>query len=292
LYNNIFIDFIFSIMKILSIDVGIKNLAYCLFFLSDAHKEEKTYTVDSWDVIDICETDEKPPCFHKDCTRDVKYYRDGIYYCKLHSRKSTYKIPKRDTSVKYLASKRMAVIKDFCANHEVNVEGCKKKDDYVSCIKKYIDEQFLYSIGEKNANSMGLVDLGKNIMTRFDTLFSKHSIDIVLIENQISPLANRMKTLQGMISQYFIMRGVQQIDFISAKNKLKRFIGSGKTSYSERKKKSIAVMNELFLSTPLIYLWEPIFNKHKKKDDLADCFLQGLWFLEEKNYVSQNNITA
>ena len=31
-----------------------------------------------------------------------------------------------------------------------------------------------------------------------------HTIDLVLIENQIGPLALRMKTLQGMIMQHFI----------------------------------------------------------------------------------------
>ena len=32
------------------------------------------------------------------------------------------------------------------------------------------------------------------------------SITHVFIENQISPIANRMKTIQGMLAQYFIMK--------------------------------------------------------------------------------------
>ena len=48
-------------------------------------------------------------------------------------------------------------------------------------------------------------------------------IDTVVIENQISPIANRMKTVQGMITQYFLMRGVdkRQIIYFSAVQKLK-----------------------------------------------------------------------
>ena len=37
-------------MKILSIDVGMKNLAYCLFNIHD----NLEYNIEKWDVIDLC----------------------------------------------------------------------------------------------------------------------------------------------------------------------------------------------------------------------------------------------
>ena len=40
------------------------------------------------------------------------------------------------------------------------------------------------------------------------------TIDIILLENQISPIANRMKTLQGMIAQYFIINNNHGIHII------------------------------------------------------------------------------
>lgn len=60
-------------------------------------------------------------------------------------------------------------------------------------------------------------------------------IDAILIENQIGNLAGRMNVLQGMISQYFIMRNITNIEFISATNKLKLFksIINKKTGLSE-----------------------------------------------------------
>ena len=42
-------------MKVLSIDVGIKNLAYCIFDLTDLDN----YKISKWDIIDL--TNEQIP---------------------------------------------------------------------------------------------------------------------------------------------------------------------------------------------------------------------------------------
>ena len=117
-------------------------------------------------------------------------------------------------------------------------------------------------------------------MHHFDILFVNQSIDIVLIENQMGKIATRMKTIQGMIAQYFIMKNVNDIHFISASNKLKDYI-SKKTTYSERKHKGIEICEELLINNETFGTHLDMFHKHKKKDDLADCFLQGLWYLKE-----------
>ena len=104
------------------------------------------------------------------------------------------------------------------------------------------------------------------------------TISNVIIENQISPIANRMKTIQGMIAQYFIMRNEDiQIDFISAGNKLKDCDIELKSKYSDRKKLSIQVCLDNIDEE-----WNSFFKSHSKKDDLADSFLQGLWFINNK----------
>ena len=53
------------------------------------------------------------------------------------------------------------------------------------------------------------------------------TITHVLIENQISPIATRMKTLQGMLTQYYIDH-LENVDitFVSSVNKLKQFQGT------------------------------------------------------------------
>ena len=120
----------------------------------------------------------------------------------------------------------------------------------------------------------------------YDKSDSKLSIDAVVIENQIGPLAGRMKMLQGMIAQYFIMKNVEKIEFISATNKLKLFKNIknneneiSENSYKLRKQQGQRICNSLISFYPSLQSWNQEFVKHLKKDDLADCFLQGYYYM-------------
>jgi len=128
---------------------------------------------------------------------------------------------------------------------------------------------------------MNLVQYGRNLKKQFTEIFKDIKIDGVIVENQIGPLAMRMKTLQGMIMQHFIEKNIPLVEEVSASNKLKEFIGNKKTTYSERKKLSIDFTREIISKDNLLSQWLDIFNKHKKKDDLADSFLQGRWYLKK-----------
>jgi len=150
------------------------------------------------------------------------------------------------------------------------------------------------------AHDLDLITYGRNLTKHLDVILypcnsNNTPIDMMIIENQISTLASRMKTLQGMITQYFIMKEVPQIEFISASCKLKLFTDSATTqedidgdelivdasTYADRKKSGIAVcrsLGEISRKYNSDYAkWMTVFETHKKKDDLADCFLQGLW---------------
>ena len=154
------------------------------------------------------------------------------------------------------------------------------------------------------AHDLDLITYGRNMMKHLDAiLYSTTSsssttntpIDMMIIENQISTLASRMKTLQGMITQYFIMKHIPIIEFISASCKLKLFTDTttsldlmntdtvcvDASTYTDRKKSGIAVcrsLGEISRKRNSDYAkWMPVFENHKKKDDLSDCFLQGLW---------------
>ena len=74
-------------------------------------------------------------------------------------------------------------------------------------------------------NEIHLSDIGRNITAHLDPTFPQNSVDIVLIENQIGPLAGRMKSIQAMLVQYFIMRHNHvKIEFVGATVKLKPFV--------------------------------------------------------------------
>jgi hypothetical protein len=58
-------------------------------------------------------------------------------------------------------------------------------------------------------------------------LFDNYELDYIIIENQISTIATRMKSIQCMLSQFFIIKHpYSQIEFISSTNKLKFNEGS------------------------------------------------------------------
>jgi hypothetical protein len=136
-------------------------------------------------------------------------------------------------------------------------------------------------------------------------------IDHVAIENQISPIANRMKTIQGMLAQYFIMKNENiHIEFVSSSNKLKQFATMQKKEsvpnpsvlentiepseickkvvnkdYKKHKVDGVSYCSQILSKNSTFDGWKSSLDT-KKKDDLADCFLQGLWYLRSKNIIT------
>ena len=72
------------------------------------------------------------------------------------------------------------------------------------------------------------------------------------------------------------------IEEISAANKLKDYLTKKKTKYSERKRLSIEITKKKLEEKNNLHHWLPHFIDHKKKDDLADSYLQGLWYIKYK----------
>ena len=83
-------------LNILSIDVGMKNLAICLFAISD----NMEYKIKLWDVLNLCE-EQNFICGEKNkkclpCNKNAKFFKNDKFYCKIHAKNKKYKIPPQE----------------------------------------------------------------------------------------------------------------------------------------------------------------------------------------------------
>lgn len=262
-------------MIVLSIDVGIKNLGFCLLKTNNSNLEE--FEIVDWNVINLC--NKTSNCSY--CKKNAIFKKNEYFYCKQHAKYSEFKVSEIDLKVinKQTVKSLSGLVNKY--NIQTNNEKKLSKEELIKLIKNYINDNYLEQIITINANDINLIEIGKNLNTELNKLFENidiKMIDAVLLENQISPIANRMKTLQGMIAQYFIINNIMNIEFISSVNKLKLFIDNKKTTYNERKKLSIDYTKEILIKYNLQDNLNFLIN-NSKKDDLADSFLQGLYYL-------------
>ena len=158
--------------------------------------------------------------------------------------------------------------------------------------------------------------LFENIPRKLHEIPQLFDADIVVIENQPSLKNPQMKSIQMILYSYFLILGkiignehggyIDKIEFCSASNKLKVYDGpvivleqkvprkkaqteeivqdvpvkkSNTIKYADKKRLAIE-HTKYFLQKNPEYI--DFFNNHKKKDDLADSFLQGLYYLGKK----------
>jgi len=279
-------------MKILSIDVGIRNLSFCLFdILLSEENTANNLKIIKWDNIDLSEKTESR-CIEIDknglCDKPAKFRKEGKCYCLKHSKKQNYLQPTKELTSSYLYKQKIQNIIEIADKYKIKYENPPKKANLIALLTEFSNTNCYTEIQKTNATKIDLVTIGKNIQHKFDEILNEQlsSIDSIIIENQIGPIANKMKTIQGMLSQYFIMRNNNiLIEFISASNKLKDFLpkdNKEKTDYKQRKKLGIQKCLEFINNDFRFKEWENFINKHNKKDDLSDCFLQGMWFIKHK----------
>jgi len=268
-------------MKILSIDVGIKNLGICILE-TDKNNYKNNYKINYWDIINLC-NDSLQNC--NICKKNAKFYHNNNYFCSQHAKKNIIKMPTINDNINKINKLNINELKEKALNYDLSFNKPILKKDLHEMIIEYLDKEYFKPIKEDKADDFDIITLGINLKKNLDKIFDKFSeIDNIIIENQISPIANRMKTIQGMIAQYFIMYNHNNIEFISAQNKLKLFSDAKKTTYNERKKMSIEFCKNLLIKNNNIEI--EYFLQHKKKDDLADCFLQGIFYLTKKNVLN------
>jgi len=283
-------------MKVISFDVGIKNMAYCILDLSGEKME-----ITDWNVLNLlnlqtfvqkkctvkCKTTKKKN-EEKVCGKNAKYQKGEQFYCEQHAKcDKQYMTPKKDYTEKVLKKKKIDELLSIGKQHMFFLDNVKRnKQDLIDTLRTYFDKHMLEKIEKEKKVTAGQTDLlsiGRNLKVELNKLDTLENIDVVFIENQISPIANRMKTIQGMLAQYFIMTDDNiSIEFVSSSHKLKQF-DKDKNSYKENKQQSVIFSRNIIDKNENFENWKEKLDS-KKKDDLADCFLQGLYyFIREKN---------
>lgn len=342
--------------RLISFDIGIRNLAYCVFSVDTSVRSvDLSYSIVAWDVLDISvsresekkEIQEKESiagfcsCFlqskkkdktKESCKKKPKYQNvSGTgtreLFCEKHAKeaqeKKHYYLPNKEFQTAFLKKQKVDFLVEFERKYGfLSEEKKEKKEDRVERIVKWVQENtliFLVDPGKKKEKKkeIGLVEIGRNMADHLMAIpETMQEMGTVLIENQISPIANKMKTIQGMLAQIYILHGVENIEFVSSSNKLRGFSspsleekeptkeekeptkeekdpegtnkdaeGTNKVknpNYKQHKKDGIAFCKQL-LETRGETEWKTFFETYpKKQDDLADAFLQGIWFLNKK----------
>lgn len=149
------------------------------------------------------------------------------------------------------------------------------------------------SITDKKCSSMELNELTKCMIyclkTEFDEDMLK-DINNVIIENQPGLVNRTMKSLSIVIYTFFMMNDIN-VSFIAAVNKLKckqcqELLKTGKYNlkkYQDRKKLGIDTIKTYI--DDKFKEWENFYTLSKKKDDLSDCMLYIIYFIENKKHA-------
>ena len=252
-------------MKLVSFDVGLRNLAFCVLEGSDRHNLK----ILSWDLIDVMAEQnglDKPLC--NKCKKPACWVQQETYACTRHKGRSV-------TFTKSGLQKR--------TKEELLAIALQENAPLATTKKELVDNIYAtwsktwWKRCVKSAKQGSVVDLAPAIA---GSLQMRNDLwkdaNLIVFEQQPD---KRMLCVQGMLHMWFVTQGFK-CKGVSAVHKLSNMItleDSTKT-YKGRKKTGIVHAAELVPTEEN----KTFMLKHPKKDDLADCFLQGLWVLENR----------
>ena len=152
--------------RIISFDVGIKNMAYCIF---DVVSSPLTISIVDWNVLNVAQlsTEEKeecPTCQYvmtsgkqaKVCGKKSKYHKQNHYVCEKHAKAShKYRMPLAEHSEKHLKKMLEAgVIEPADSEWAAPPVLIRKKDGNV---RYCIDYRKLNNVTKKDSYPLPLI---------------------------------------------------------------------------------------------------------------------------------------
>ena len=308
-----------TVQKLASFDIGIKNMAVCIFETPVGSPP----TIQKWEVLNLMNTEATPhhTCNcplksakknapEKLCNKKAKYGKHNKTYCEKHAQSAGWLILDKSCSPANLKKRIYEELITIAQKYKIFENKDLGKIVFekpqlpqpIPTTKKGILEKIIHFFEEnackvlvepkkKTANNTDLISIGKNMTRILDEIpdVTDGNITHVILENQIGILANRMKTIQGMLAQYFIMRGRPDIhiEFVSSSNKLKDLANTKETenNYKQHKKDGIFFCKQFLEKNTGLGEWSHVLET-TKRDDLADCFLQGIWYLKREKIIT------
>jgi len=296
--------------KILSFDVGIIHLAYCFFTKKFVEEDKYVWDILDWAIIDLTDREEHKCSMCHKSAKVLQIFSGNKYYCKVHSKNIPSKPKPFEDFFKSLEKKQIG----GCAFKITDEELCNKNctlqmqtsDGKSYCLphaKKFYsnleNEMKMKSLKNTSVKDLDFDDTRLKLVMELEKRKHLLEANVVVIENQPSFKNPRMKSISGIIYDYYMIRGmvdkaitkslIKKVKFMSPSNKIK-LASDGETqqlvklkssdeskAYKMTKSLAVKYATEMCKHLPE---WLAKFNSHKKKDDLADAFLQGAYYFE------------
>ena len=310
-------------IRLASFDIGIRNMAYCVFSL---HTDTPACTILDWGVINmlsetsaaasvpLCQVamegkSKKSTEANRLCGKKAKFHSPDKTqcFCAMHASKHrTWILPQKEYSLAHLRKQKVDAIQTIYQSlfllEPVERIRQKTKATLMDEIHQFYEKTCFRPISlekkKKTSNDTDLITIGRTMRDRLDAIDAFRGVTHVVIENQISPIATRMKTVQGMLTQYFLMREEEgggspiHVEYVSSCNKLKGLVDASETSgstsqpdkYKQHKADSVRICTDMIREN--FAESASILSTSTKKDDLADSFLQGIWYLRKENIIT------
>lgn len=287
-------------VRVASFDVGIKNLAYCVLDVRGA----EVLRIVAWGVSDISGAAEAGPgprcgCAKSkargeaaQCARAAAFAKAGALFCAVHARKSAdWTVRGREESPAALRKMTLAALAAACAGAGLAFDPAARTSKaamLASAEAFFAARSFepLAAARRAGAADVDLVTAARGLARALDAQPAMAGVDAVIIENQIGPLAVRMKAVQGMLTQYFVLRRpAAHIAYVSSGNKLKGLAAPARAEaaaggrYAQRKADAVFHARAALEAAPALAPWRGGALEGRKADDYADCLLQALWWV-------------
>ena len=159
-------------MKLLSIDVGMKYLAYCLLSVST----DRTYTIEGWGILNLCEKKSQYHCQgrlknNRTCKKRSRFYKQNTYYCKNHAKGKGLHIPTNDMKPIKLRRQKVAYLKAFCKERNYKLKKKPLKKDYLDTIFMDLSNNYFSFVENVDSRKIDLITYGTRIKEIFSSSF-------------------------------------------------------------------------------------------------------------------------